>query len=94
MQAGDVAILREQDVPSLAPELNAALGDGECISRLLATNDERDATDVALGRCAQPSDTIWRRRLLRQRFVSNDSCPIRKISPGLSSVWTSRANFR
>ena len=58
MEAGDVAVLREEDVAALAAEVHARLGDGERVARHIAADDQRDATDVALRRRAEVLDAV------------------------------------
>ena len=94
VQAGDVAVLGEEDVAALASEVDAALGDRERVARHVAADDERDAADVALRRACRGAR---RRRAPAGCGVSGSkrmiSCPMRKMSFGWSSTGTSRASF-
>ena len=72
VQAGDVAVLGEEDVAALAPEVNAGLRDREGVARLVAADDERDAADVALARRAEALDAVGRGRLERERLEADD----------------------
>src|SRR4051812_14737859 len=75
MQTGHVAVLGEEDVAALATEMHARLRDRERVTRHVATDDERDATDVALRRRAETLDAIRAGRLLLERFEFDDLLP-------------------
>src|SRR5581483_3330144 len=72
VQAGDVAVLGGQHVAALAPEVDAALGDGEGVPGLVATDDQRDATDVALAGGAEALDPVGRGGLAVERLEADD----------------------
>src|SRR5262245_42929489 len=52
--------------------MNAALRNREGVARRLATNHERDATDVALRRRSESFHAVWRRLLRRERLELDD----------------------
>src|SRR5581483_9624282 len=58
VQTGHVAILRKENVAPLATDVEAGLGDRKCVARRLASDDERDPSDVALRRRAESLDAV------------------------------------
>ena len=75
MQTRDVAVFREEHVAALATEVHARLGNGKRVARDVATDDEREAPDVALGRAAEPLDSVCRRGLGDERLEADDLLP-------------------
>jgi hypothetical protein len=72
VEARDVAVLGEEHVAALAAHVDARLGDRVRVARRLATDDERDARDVALRRAAEALDAVRRLRQRLERLVAED----------------------
>src|SRR5262249_10197535 len=75
VQAGDVPVLREGDVGGLAAEVDPRLGEGEGVAYHVAADDQRDATDVPLGRAAHPLDAVGGGRGRVERLEADDLLP-------------------
>src|SRR6478735_808521 len=72
MQAGDVAVFGKQNVAALTTAVYASLRDREGIARRVATDDQSQATDVALRRTAESLYVVGRAALALELFEAND----------------------
>ena len=81
MQAGDVAVFREEHVAALATEVQARLGNGEGVAGGVAADDQGEATDVALGGAAEALDAVGRGLGGSSSSRRRISWPMRKTSP-------------
>src|SRR5450631_3134673 len=75
VQARDVAVFAEQNVAALTAAMHAAFRDRERVACGVATDDQRQATDVTLGRAAEAIHAVGRATLTLELFESDDLLP-------------------
>src|SRR5580704_5016774 len=72
METRHVAVLREEDIATLAAQLDSPFRNGKCVACGVATNDQRNAPDVPLRGRSEPLDPIGGRRQRRERLETNN----------------------
>src|SRR4051812_40939808 len=94
MQTRDVAVFGKQDIPALAPAVHATLRDRESVARRVATDDQRQATDVALRRTAEALHIVGRSPLAFELLEADDFLPDAEQIPELEQARLVRSQLQ